>query len=92
MRTKQDQKRCETPCRPSNPCPRHWVGVRIWYDSDGFTILAVDFILTQKTMAHIVDTALEKRALEGKPVRVGLVGAGFMAKGLVLQIEKVIGL
>jgi predicted homoserine dehydrogenase-like protein len=43
-------------------------------------------------MAHIVDTALEKRALEGKPVRVGLVGAGFMAKGLVLQIEKVIGL
>jgi predicted homoserine dehydrogenase-like protein len=44
------------------------------------------------SMAHIVDTALEKRALEGKPVRVGLVGAGFMAKGLVLQIEKVVGI
>ena len=40
-------------------------------------------------MAHIVDTALDKRAAEGNPVRVGLVGAGFMAKGLVLQIEKV---
>ena len=40
-------------------------------------------------MAHIVDTALEKRFAEGNPVRVGLVGAGFMAKGLVLQIEKV---
>ncbi len=40
-------------------------------------------------MAHIVDTALARRAAEGKPVRVGLVGAGFMAKGLVLQIEKV---
>lgn len=40
-------------------------------------------------MSHIVDTALEKRAAEGNPVRVGLVGAGFMAKGIVLQIEKV---
>lgn len=34
----------------------------------------------------IVDTALKKRAAEGNPVRVGLVGAGFMARGIVIQI------
>src|SRR5690242_19884318 len=34
----------------------------------------------------IVDTALKKRAEEGKPVRVGLLGAGFMAQGLTNQI------
>ena len=34
----------------------------------------------------IVDTALEKRAAAGKPVRIGLVGAGFMARGVALQI------
>ena len=57
----------------------------------------ISFVLKRHTpnskqasiMAHIVDTALEKRFAEGNPVRVGLVGAGFMAKGLVLQIEKV---
>lgn len=39
-------------------------------------------------MAHIVDTALERRAKDGNPVKVGLVGAGFMARGLVMQLEK----
>ena len=34
----------------------------------------------------IVDTALKKRAQEGRPIRVGVVGAGFMARGIVLQI------
>jgi len=34
----------------------------------------------------IVDQALEKLEAEGKPIRVGMVGAGFMAKGLVDQI------
>lgn len=34
----------------------------------------------------IVDTALEKRAAAGQPVRIGLVGAGFMARGVALQI------
>ena len=34
----------------------------------------------------IVDKALEKRAREGKPVRVGLVGAGYMGRGIALQI------
>ncbi|HZH07041.1 MAG TPA: NAD(P)-dependent oxidoreductase, partial [Lautropia sp.] len=34
----------------------------------------------------IIDTALQKRASEGKPIRVGLVGAGFMARGVALQI------
>jgi predicted homoserine dehydrogenase-like protein len=34
----------------------------------------------------IVDTALDKRAAAGKPVRIGLVGAGFMARGVALQI------
>lgn len=34
---------------------------------------------------HIVDTALQKRADEGKPVRVGVIGAGAMARGFVNQ-------
>src|SRR4030065_1505669 len=34
----------------------------------------------------IVDSALEKRRKEGNPVRVGMVGAGFMGRGIALQI------
>jgi predicted homoserine dehydrogenase-like protein len=34
----------------------------------------------------IVDKALEKIEKEGKPIRVGIVGSGFMAKGLVDQL------
>jgi predicted homoserine dehydrogenase-like protein len=34
----------------------------------------------------IVDTALEKRQREGNPIRVGLVGAGYMGRGVALQI------
>src|SRR3989338_6848383 len=34
----------------------------------------------------LVDTALEKREREGRPIRVGLVGAGFMGRGVALQI------
>lgn len=34
----------------------------------------------------IVDTALQRRQAEGKPIRVGMVGAGFMAQGLTNQI------
>ena len=36
----------------------------------------------------ILDSALEKRAAAGNPVKVGLVGAGFMARGLALQITQ----
>jgi predicted homoserine dehydrogenase-like protein len=36
----------------------------------------------------IIDTALAKRHEEGNPVRVGLVGAGFMGKGVVLQVAR----
>ena len=35
----------------------------------------------------IVDTALKRREQEGRPIRVGLVGAGFMARGVALQIS-----
>jgi predicted homoserine dehydrogenase-like protein len=35
---------------------------------------------------HIVDTALRRREEEGAPIRVGVLGAGFMAAGLVNQI------
>ena len=35
---------------------------------------------------HIVDTALAKREEEGNPIRVGMIGAGFMAKGVANQI------
>ena len=34
----------------------------------------------------IVDRALEERARAGKPIRVGMVGAGFMGRGIALQI------
>jgi len=36
----------------------------------------------------IVDTALKKREEENRPVKVGIVGAGFMGKGIVLQIQQ----
>lgn len=34
----------------------------------------------------IVDTALKKRAAENAPIRVGMIGAGFMGSGVALQI------
>ena len=34
----------------------------------------------------LVDTALRTREAEGRPIRVGLIGAGFMARGLANQI------
>lgn len=34
----------------------------------------------------VVDQALERREAEGRPVRVGLVGAGYMGRGIALQI------
>jgi predicted homoserine dehydrogenase-like protein len=36
----------------------------------------------------IVDTALAKRASEGRALQVGLFGAGFMAKGIVNQVTR----
>ncbi|HMF71951.1 MAG TPA: hypothetical protein VK616_10775 [Flavitalea sp.] len=36
----------------------------------------------------IVDTALQKRHAENNPIRVGLIGAGFMGRGIALQISK----
>jgi predicted homoserine dehydrogenase-like protein len=36
----------------------------------------------------IVDTALEKREAADNPVRVAMVGAGYMGRGIALQIEK----
>jgi predicted homoserine dehydrogenase-like protein len=39
---------------------------------------------------HIVDTALAKQAAEGKsPIRIGMIGAGFMAGGVALQVNTV---
>ena len=35
----------------------------------------------------IVDNALRAREEQGKPIRVGMVGSGFMAQGLTNQIE-----
>ena len=34
----------------------------------------------------IVDTVLARRVAEGRPIRIGLVGAGFMARGIALQV------
>jgi predicted homoserine dehydrogenase-like protein len=36
----------------------------------------------------IVDTALKEREALGKPVQVGIIGAGYMGRGMALQIEK----
>jgi predicted homoserine dehydrogenase-like protein len=36
----------------------------------------------------IVDTALEQREKEGRPVRVGIVGAGYMGRGIAAQLLK----
>lgn len=38
----------------------------------------------------IVDRALERRHMEDNPVRVALVGAGYMGRGIALQIEEYI--
>lgn len=38
----------------------------------------------------IVDKALEQRQKEGKPIHVALVGAGYIGRGITLQIEKYI--
>jgi predicted homoserine dehydrogenase-like protein len=35
----------------------------------------------------IVDTALAKRQQQGNPIRVGMIGAGFMGRGIALQIH-----
>jgi predicted homoserine dehydrogenase-like protein len=39
---------------------------------------------------HLVDTALRQRESEGRPVRVGMVGAGAMAKGFVAQVTSLV--
>ncbi len=36
----------------------------------------------------IVDTALAKRAAAGRPIKVGMIGAGFMGSGVALQIAE----
>lgn len=38
----------------------------------------------------IVDKALEQRQEEGRPIRVGMIGAGFMARGIALQLLQVV--
>ncbi|SHE53172.1 Predicted homoserine dehydrogenase, contains C-terminal SAF domain [Microbulbifer donghaiensis] len=36
----------------------------------------------------IIDTALQQRAQRGRPIRLGMIGAGFMGRGVVLNIIK----
>ncbi|MGE0659047.1 MAG: NAD(P)H-dependent oxidoreductase [Reyranellaceae bacterium] len=38
-------------------------------------------------MAAIIDKALEQRHRDGRPIRIALIGAGFMARGIALQIS-----
>ncbi|MFZ5782560.1 MAG: NAD(P)H-dependent oxidoreductase [Pseudomonadota bacterium] len=40
----------------------------------------------------IVDKALAERAATGRPIRVGMVGAGFMGRGIALQMAGVAGI
>lgn len=39
----------------------------------------------------IIDKALRERAAAGRPIRVGMVGAGFMGRGVALQIATAVG-
>jgi predicted homoserine dehydrogenase-like protein len=41
-------------------------------------------------MLFIIDKALEKRKLEGNPIRVGMIGAGFMARGIAWQLCQIV--
>ena len=36
----------------------------------------------------IIDNALKRRQAEGRPIKVGLIGAGYMGQGITKQIEK----
>lgn len=36
----------------------------------------------------IIDTALKKRQEEGNPIKVGIIGAGFMGRGIAIQITQ----
>ena len=36
----------------------------------------------------IVDKALERRQLDGNPIRIGMVGAGYMGQGMAAVIER----
>ena len=36
----------------------------------------------------IVDTALERRQQEGNPIKIGMVGAGYMGQGMAAVIER----
>ena len=38
----------------------------------------------------IVDKALQKLEQDGKPIRVGMIGAGFMGRGIALQLLNVV--
>lgn len=38
----------------------------------------------------IIDKALQQRAATGRPIRVGMVGAGFMGRGVALQITRAV--
>lgn len=38
----------------------------------------------------IIDKALQQRAATGRPIRVGMVGAGFMGRGVALQIARAV--
>jgi len=35
---------------------------------------------------HLIDTVLKQRASDGNPIKVGMIGAGFMARGIALQL------
>src|SRR5208282_4501754 len=50
--------------------------------------LACWIVRHQGVIMVIVDTALEKKEKEGNPVRVGIVGCGYMGRAVALQLLK----
>ena len=52
----------------------------------GNPLPALSKSLSQEDVMIIVDNALKAREQQGKPIRVGMIGAGFMGQGLTNQI------
>ena len=40
----------------------------------------------------ILDQALAQRAADGNPVRIGIVGAGYMARGIAAHADAIVGM
>src|SRR5579862_7951132 len=70
------------------PCPLESSPRPIFAGPHSTVEIARRCVRHKGAMMVIVDTALEQREKEGKPVRVGIVGAGYMGRAVALQLLK----